>query len=156
MAQSDNGSPETRLQPAMIGGLCIPLGLFWFAWTSAPSIPWPVSVVGSGFFGVGMVIVWTSVNNYLVDAYKVYAASALAGQVVWRSIFGAVFPLFTPYMYRNLGLQWASSIPAFMALACAPFPFLFYKYGAAIREKSRYGAKVDAAVRALREKKGDA
>lgn len=151
-AQAGTGSPEVRLQPAMVGGLLIPLGLFWFAWTSYPTVPWPASVVGSMFFGIGMVIVWTSVNNYLTDAYKIYAASALAGQVVLRSIFGAVFPLFTTYMYRNLGLQWASSVPAFIALACSFMPFVFWKYGPQIRAKSRYGSKVDAAIEALHGK----
>lgn len=38
-------------------------------------------------------------------------------------------------MYRDLGIHWASSIPAFSALVCVPFPFLFYKYGQPIRMK---------------------
>ena len=41
-------------------------------------------------------------------------------------------------MYNNLGIHWASSIPAFLALACVPFPFLFYKYGPNIRRNCKY------------------
>ena len=41
-------------------------------------------------------------------------------------------------MYESLGIHWASSIPAFLALACVPAPFLFYKYGARIRQKQKY------------------
>lgn len=41
-------------------------------------------------------------------------------------------------MYENLGIHWASSVPAFLALACLPFPLLFYRYGASIRAKGRY------------------
>lgn len=49
-------------------------------------------------------------------------------------------PLFTKQMYHNLGIHWASSIPAFLALSCAPAPFIFYKYGKQIRMKCRYAA----------------
>lgn len=43
-----------------------------------------------------MVLVFLSVMNYLVDAYVVYAVSVLGANGVFRSVFGAVFPLFTP------------------------------------------------------------
>lgn len=49
------------------------------------------------------------------------------------------------------GIHWASSIPAFLALACVPFPFLFYKYGATIRKRCEYAAKSDAFMRKLAE-----
>ena len=41
-------------------------------------------------------------------------------------------------MYENLGIHWASSIPAFLTVACLPFPFVMYRYGAGIRMKCRY------------------
>jgi hypothetical protein len=44
-------------------------------------------------------------------------------------------------MYKDLGVHWASSIPAFLALACMPFPFLFYKYGEKIRLRCKYSAE---------------
>lgn len=49
------------------------------------------------------------------------------------------------------GIHWASSIPAFLALACVPFPFLFYKYGAAVRSRCKYAAESDAFMKKLRE-----
>jgi hypothetical protein len=54
-------------------------------------------------------------------------------------------------MYQNLGIHWASSVPAFLALMCVPFPFLFYKYGARIRMKCKYAAQ---AAQALEDMKG--
>jgi hypothetical protein len=53
-------------------------------------------------------------------------------------------------MYRNLGIHWASSIPAFLALMCVPFPFLFYKYGEAIRLKCKFAAEAAAALERMR------
>jgi len=44
-------------------------------------------------------------------------------------------------MYNNLGIHWASSIPAFLALMCVPFPFLFYKYGRSIRLRCKFAAE---------------
>ncbi|KAL2074775.1 hypothetical protein VTL71DRAFT_8554 [Oculimacula yallundae] len=133
-----NAPPEARLPPALIGSIALPVGLFWFAWTNGPSIHWSVSIIGTAPFGFGMVLVFLSIMNYLIDSYVIYAASVLAANSVLRSLFGAVFPLFTTYMYQDLGIHWASSIPAFLALACVPFPFLFYKYGEGIRLKCKY------------------
>lgn len=52
-------------------------------------------------------------------------------------------------MYRNLGVRWASSVPAFLSLACVPFPFLFYKYGLVIRERCKYAAEAKRGSDAL-------
>lgn len=133
--------PEQRLIASLMGSIFLPIGLFWFAWTTYPSIPWIVCMLGSGVFGFGEVSVFIALLNYIVDAYTIYAASALAANAVFRAVFAAVFPIFTPYMYTNLGTQWASSVPAFLGLACTPFPFLFYKYGYEIRKRCKYSAE---------------
>lgn len=141
--------PEARLPPAIIGSVALPVGLFWFAWTNGTSVHWMASIAAGVPFGFGMVLVFLSLMNYLVDAYTIFAASVLAASSVIRSLFGAAFPLFTSYMYDDLGVHWASSIPAFLALACVPFPFLFYKYGAAIRARCKFAAQADAFMKKL-------
>ncbi|KAF2189504.1 MFS general substrate transporter [Zopfia rhizophila CBS 207.26] len=143
-------APEDRLPPAIVGGIVLPIGLFWFAWTNHPSLPWAASVAAAIPFGFGMVLIFLSIMNYLIDAYTIFAASVLAGNGILRSLFGAAFPLFTVQMYHNLGIHWASTIPAFLALACLPFPFLFYKYGAEIRQKCKYAAEADAFMKRIR------
>lgn len=75
------------------------------------------------------------------DADTVYVASALAANTVLRSFFAMAFPLFTTQMYARLGVQWASSVPAFLAVGCLPFPFLFYYYGSKIRSRCKYAAE---------------
>jgi hypothetical protein len=93
--------PEARFFSAKIGALCLPAGIFWFAWTASPtSIHWIVSIIATVPFGLGMVLVFLSVSMYLVDAYLIYAASVLAANSVLRSLFGAAFPLFTTQMYN--------------------------------------------------------
>ena len=101
-------------------------------------------------FGFGMIVIFLAVTTYLIDAYTIFAASVLAANSVLRSLFGFAFPLFTQYMYKNLGIHWASSIPAFLALACLPAPFLLYKYGEAIRARCPYAAESERVMRNMR------
>lgn len=49
--------PEARLIPANVGCLLLPIGLFWFAWTTYSWIHWIVSLIGSTIFGFGQVLV---------------------------------------------------------------------------------------------------
>lgn len=149
---TDRLPPEVRLPPSMVGGIALPIGLFWFAWTNYPTIHWMASIAAGAPFGFGMVLVFLSVFNYLIDSYTIYAASVLAANSALRSLFGMAFPLFTTYMYHNLGIHWASSIPAFLSLVCVPFPFIFYKYGAQIRQRCTFAAEADAFMRRLAEK----
>lgn len=166
--------PEARLSTAMAGSIIIPIGLFLFAWTTYPSVPWIVPIIGAVFFACGLVMVFISLMSYLVDSCTfdpcfmilrhtahahlftdvVYAASVLAANSVLRSLFGTAFPLFTTRMYEKLGNQWASSIPAFLVLGCLPFPFLFYKYGERIRSKCKYASEAAEVLEMMRRRQG--
>jgi hypothetical protein len=74
-----------------------------------------------------------SVTMALVDAFSIYAASALAANTVMRSIFGAVLPLCGLQMYAALGLGWGNSLLGFIAVVMFPASFLILKYGEHIR-----------------------
>ena len=151
VAKGERGAPpEARLPAAMVGSIFLPLGLFIFAWTNYPSIHWIVCIIFTAPFGFGMLLTFISIFSYLVDSYTIYAASVMAANSVLRSMFGAIFPLFTTYMYKNLGIHWASSIPAFLALACVPLPFLFYKYGPAIRKRCKFARQAEETMDKLK------
>ncbi|KAL7943882.1 hypothetical protein V8C42DRAFT_327089 [Trichoderma barbatum] len=55
-----------------------------------------------------------------------------------KGFFGMAFPLFAGQMYRNIGIHWATTIPAFLTLACLPFPFVMLKFGERLRSKCKY------------------
>lgn len=76
--------------------------------------------------------------NYLVDAYLMFAASAIAGNTFMRSLAGAGFPLFARQMFNGMGIQWAATLLGCIAIALAPIPFIFHIYGAKIRQRSAY------------------
>lgn len=45
MENDGNPVPEERLIPMIIGAILLPIGLFWFAWTSSPIITWVPQVL---------------------------------------------------------------------------------------------------------------
>lgn len=136
-----NVAPEKRLMPALIGCFFVPICLFWFGWSSRPSVHWIVPIIGSGFFGVAAFSLFNAVLPYLSDAYPDNVASVLAGNDLMRSAFGAGFPLFASAMFKNLGIPWASSTLAFLGIAFIPIPFALYKFGKQIRHKSKNARK---------------
>jgi hypothetical protein len=74
-----------------------------------------------------------TVATYLVDAFTVYSASVIAANTVFRALGGAVLPLAGGKMYAALGIGWGNSLLAFIAVALAPLPLVFYFYGERIR-----------------------
>jgi len=59
-------------------------------------------------------------------------------------------------MYHNLGIHWATTVPACLALLCVPFPFVLYKYGPAIRKRCKYAAEAAAFMERMRNEQDDA
>lgn len=138
--------PELRLFPMMIGCWFVPAGLFSFAWSSYPHLSWAGPCFSGLACGFGFNCLYNPANNYIVDSYQHYAASALAAKTFVRSVWGACVPLFTIQMYHRLGYEWATSLMAFISLACCIIPFLFYTFGARIRLRSRYAYSPAASV----------
>lgn len=130
--------PELRLIPMMYSCWLVPIGLFPFAWLSYPHVLWAGPCFSGLACGFGFCGLYNPANNYIVDSYQHYAASALAAKTFVRLVWGACVPLFTIQMYHTLGYEWATSLMGFISLACCLIPFLFYIYGARIRKFSKY------------------
>ncbi|KAI8931044.1 hypothetical protein NX059_012055 [Plenodomus lindquistii] len=131
--------PEHRLYTAMVGSFGIVAGLFWLGWCADGGVHWAATLLAAIVFGWGNVGVFASSALYLTDVYGFQnGASAMAANGIARYTLGGVFPLFTVQMYQALGIGWATSLLGFLALGMMPIPFLFFKYGRAIRAKSSY------------------
>jgi DHA1 family multidrug resistance protein-like MFS transporter len=136
--------PEWRLPISMIGGVTFSAGLFWFAWTGySGTIHWIVPILSGLLTGFGIFTIFLSLLNYIVDAYLMFAASAIAANTFMRSIFGGVFPLFATYMFEGMGIQWAGTLVGCVAVVMAPMPVFFYLYGKRIRAKSKFAPAPD-------------
>ena len=136
LARKNNGEakPEYRLPLANIGAVLIPLSLFWFAWTVQYKVHWTVPLLSTLFFGIGMITILNTVQNYYIDSFSKYAASAIAAGAVFRSIVGGIMPLAAPALFKELGYGWGISVFAFLSVALSPAPLLFLKFGQRLRE----------------------
>ncbi|OTB03413.1 hypothetical protein M426DRAFT_321787 [Hypoxylon sp. CI-4A] len=131
--------PEWRLPIVIAGGVSFTCGIFWFGWSGyKPDVHWIVPAVSGIMSGFGLMAIFLQALNYLVDAYLMFAASAIAANTFLRSLCGAGFPLFATYMYNGMGIQWASTLLGCVAAALVPIPIVFYLYGHKIRAKSSF------------------
>ncbi|EMD32337.1 hypothetical protein CERSUDRAFT_161702 [Gelatoporia subvermispora B] len=138
----DTGKPEYRLPSMVPGTIFLPVGLFLTGWTSRASIHWIVPDIGIALVGAGMILIFQSIQIYVIDAFTLHAASALAAVAFLRSLAGFGFPLFAPAMYSALGYGKADSILGAVAVvAGCPAPWLLWVYGERIRHASRYARK---------------
>ncbi|PSR90535.1 major facilitator superfamily domain-containing protein [Coniella lustricola] len=130
--------PEWRLPSIIAGGVAFAAGLFWFGWSGyRADIHWIVPTASGLLTGFGLMSIFLQSLNYLVDAYLMFAASAIAGNTFLRSLCGAGFPLFSTYMFNGMGIQWASTLLGCVGVVLAPIPVIFWIYGSRIRARSK-------------------
>lgn len=89
-------------------------------------------------FGIGFLLIFIALLNYITDAYEIFAASGMAASSCCRSIFGALLPLAARPMYGRMGIPWATSLLGFLSLGMTIIPFAFIKYGDRIRANSKF------------------
>ncbi|CZS98059.1 probable benomyl/methotrexate resistance protein [Rhynchosporium agropyri] len=129
--------PEASISIVCFASILCPIGQLWFSWTSAPiTIHWIWPILAGIPFGAGNCLVFIYASNYIAGSYGIYAASAMAGNSVVRSIVGGTLPLAGPKMYSALSPQWAGTLLGLVQVALIPIPFVFYKYGDRIRARS--------------------
>lgn len=104
-----------------------------FAWTVEFHQHWLVTIASTFFYGLGQVMIINCTQNYYIDAFEKYAASAIAAGAVFRFVFGGLIPLFAPSLFKSLGYGWGVSVFAFIGVVLAPAPLLFYRFGERIR-----------------------
>jgi len=127
-----------RLPLACLGGPLYAISLFWLGWSAREEVHWAAPVTAGLFFGMGWMLIFIALLNYLTDAYEVFAASANAAAAVARSIVAVVLPLATTPMFERLGIARACSLLGGIALLFSCVPFLFIWQGVRIRESSKF------------------
>ncbi|KAJ7452836.1 MFS general substrate transporter [Mycena latifolia] len=137
------GVPEMRLPLLMVSATTLPIGLLIYGWSVQAHAFWLLPDLGVFIYSIGIGANWTCIQTYLVDSYSIYAASAVAGVSSFRAFAGFGFPLFADEMYAKLGDGWGNSILALICLVVGcPAPFVFYRYGAQLRARSK-GSSVE-------------
>ncbi|KAJ7490621.1 MFS polyamine transporter [Mycena latifolia] len=139
------GEPEYRLPSMVPGTILLPAGLLMTGWGVQAHVHWIVPDIGITMIGAGLILNFQAIQIYVVDAFTLYAASALAAVSCLRSLCGFGFPLFAEQMYQKLGYGKGDTILAVVAIVIGcPSPWLFWKYGKRIRMRSKYAKRVTA------------
>lgn len=132
--------PEDRLVPLLAAAPMLAVGFLVYGWSAEGGAHWAVPVAATGLIGAGNVLFFSAAVGYLVDAFSGCAASAVAANIVVRSIGGTLLPLAGERMYRSLGWGFGSTVLAGTALVVAPGLVLLYTRGGTVR--ARYPVKL--------------
>ncbi|KXL41433.1 hypothetical protein M433DRAFT_73011 [Acidomyces richmondensis BFW] len=135
-------TPEGRLYFACVQSALLPIGCFWFGWTSFPPIPWIVPAISISCATMGIFSIYLAVFNYLADTYHRYASSALAAQSCCRNMLGGTFPLFTKAMFISMTYQGAGSFLGGLAALLTIVPWVLVFFGPTIRARSKFASEI--------------
>ncbi|GAA5914478.1 MFS transporter [Sporobolomyces salmoneus] len=130
--------PEIRLKIALFASVCIPISLFGFGWTAQTHQHWILPIIFAAIYLPGIFLAFQSILVYVSLSYPKYAASVLAGNDLFRSVFASVFPLFGTRFFTSLGLGGGSSLLAGVSILMIPLLFLIMRYGATLRARSSF------------------
>ncbi|KAF2769927.1 MFS general substrate transporter [Teratosphaeria nubilosa] len=135
-------TPEGRLYFSCVQSLLLPIGWFWFGWTTYSRVPWIVPALAVGCATMGIFSIYLAVFNYLADTYHRYASSALAAQSFCRNMLCGAFPLFTRQMFHTLTDQGAASLLGGIAAVLTVVPWVLVFYGPRVRKRSRFAGEL--------------
>ncbi|MCJ1406787.1 hypothetical protein MMC19_000856 [Ptychographa xylographoides] len=137
-----SNTPEDRLYFSCVESALLPIGLFWFGWTSFSHIPWIVPTMAIACATMGIFSIYLAVFNYLADTYHRYASSALAAQSFCRNILGGIFPLFSTVMFERMTFAGASSFLGGVGAILTIVPWVLVFYGPRIRARSKFASEI--------------
>ncbi|OAA68561.1 Major facilitator superfamily domain, general substrate transporter [Niveomyces insectorum RCEF 264] len=130
--------PEEQLWLGLFASFLLPVGLFIFAWTARADIHWVVCMVGVAIAMCGIIIITQAVLNYLPFTYPRYAGSLFAANTASRCLFAGAAVLFSPPLFRGLGVGGGVSLIAGLSVLCVFGLFGLYFYGADLRRRSKF------------------
>jgi MFS transporter, DHA1 family, multidrug resistance protein len=149
--------PEWRLPLAIVGAVVFTIGLFFFGWTGHYGhVHWIVPCIAAVFIGFGLLGIFMQLIMYIIESYLMFAASAIAGNTIIRSLFAAACPLFDRQMFAGMGVHWAMTLLGCIALILIPVPIAFLKYGERLRRKSKWAPTFGPPAPVMRSEEGDA
>lgn len=105
-----------------------------------PSISiWPPLAAGV-LFGYGVLCVFISSYQYIIDTYKMYAASVLTSVTLVRYVTAGGMTVVGIPFYRNMGVHWTLTILGGISALLVPVPYLLFIHGKKIKGMSKYAA----------------
>jgi hypothetical protein len=103
------GLPEYRVPLMIPGAILVPIGFFWYGWSIQAKAHWIMPNIGATLLGSGIIISMQCITSYIIDAYSMYAASAVAATTVLRAIAG--FSTSSPLAIREKNILSSTYMP---------------------------------------------
>ncbi|KAK8863362.1 Polyamine transporter 3 [Apiospora arundinis] len=143
-----------RVPLAFLGGPLFVVSLLWLGWSARPEagVPFAVPMLAGIPFGMGYLLTFMGLINYLTDAYELFAASANAAASASRSLVAVVLPFATAPMFNRLGVAGACSLLAGLSALMCVIPFVFVWKGEQIRAGSKFCAELKRHKAEMEEK----
>ncbi|KAK2037011.1 major facilitator superfamily transporter [Colletotrichum somersetense] len=131
--------PEIRLWYGMLGASCaIPVSLFWIGATARPDVSIWSPILAVALFGYGIMGIFICIYMYVIDCYESYSASALTLAAFVRYCCAGAMTVVGIPLYSSMGTDHALYLLGGISALLAPIPFVFFKWGNLLRERSKY------------------
>jgi hypothetical protein len=75
-----------------------------------------------------------ALQNYTIDNFGIFSASALAGNNLVRCIMATTLPLAAPPLYSSVGLGWGNTVFALIAAVMIPNLYFLMTHGERYRK----------------------
>jgi MFS family permease len=98
--------PAERIKTVWYGVGFVPAGLVIYGWLIEKQVFWLAPLVGAFLFGLGLMLVTSTVMPFLVDIKPGVGASGVADLNLIRNILAAVGTVLSPIAAKNIGYGW--------------------------------------------------
>ena len=132
------GEFENHLLGGIFAGPLVTIGLFMYAWCSRPSVHWIAPTIGLALIICGIYIIVQVIFMYIPNIYPRYVASIFAANSLSRSLFAFAAILYSRPMLVALGVDGGVSLCAGLMVLCNIGMVVLWKYGKALRERSKF------------------
>lgn len=134
--QSQEDKPEDLLLPAIVASPFFAISIFWLAWTNYKSITYWSAYASTVLFGYSMTAIFISSYSYIINIYGTWSSSALGSVTMARYLVAAGMVVAARPMYQGIGVHWSLTFLGCLGVLCLPVPWLLYRYGSMLRQKS--------------------
>lgn len=130
--------PEYRLPLVIVGAFTLPLIVISYGWIVELRLPLPLLLLSVGLLGLTLLLSTLPLMAFVVDAFRLYSASAMTAVIVSRCLMSTFLPLVTKPVIEEIGHGWAFTLLGALSLCLAPIPALIFRYGHKWRQRSEY------------------
>lgn len=108
--------PAERIKTVWYGVGFVPAGLVIYGWLVEKQVFWLAPLVGAFLFGLGLMLVTSTVMPFLVDIKPGVGASVVADLNLVRNILAAIGTVLSPIAADSIGFGWWMTI---LAIICS-------------------------------------